>query len=81
MEFKVVKTTNPQEGNKMKEQRSAAKAPGEAAGDEIVSVTELTWAVSRILNYVQQNKQRVLVTKHGYIVAAIVPASNDDLRG
>lgn len=65
----------------MKEQRSAAKAPGESARDEIVSVTELTWAVSKILNYVQQSKQRVLVSKHGYIVAAIVPASNDDLRG
>jgi antitoxin (DNA-binding transcriptional repressor) of toxin-antitoxin stability system len=65
----------------MKDQRPAAKAPGEAARDEIVSVTELTWAVSRILNYVQQSKQRVLVSKHGYIVAAIVPASNDDLRG
>jgi hypothetical protein len=65
----------------MKIKRSAAKAPEEAAGDEIVSVTELTWGVSRILNFVQQSKKRVLVSKHGYVIAAIGPATNDDLQG
>jgi hypothetical protein len=75
------KRNNLLEDKMVKIKRSAAKATGDAPGIEVVSVTELTWAVSRILNYVQQSKQRVLVTKHGYIVAAIVPASNDDLRG
>jgi hypothetical protein len=75
------KQNNLLEEKMMKIKQTAAKAPGEAAGDEIVSVTELTWAVSRILNYVQQTKERVLVSKHGYVIAAIVPASNDDLRG
>ena len=64
----------------MKLQETLTRAPGDAAGDEVVSVTELAWAVSKVLNFVQQSKQRVLVSKHGYVIAAIVPASNDDLR-
>jgi antitoxin (DNA-binding transcriptional repressor) of toxin-antitoxin stability system len=64
----------------MKLRETVVGAPGEVTGEEIVSVTELAWAVSRVLNFVQQSKQRVLVSKHGYVIAAIVPASNDDLR-
>jgi antitoxin (DNA-binding transcriptional repressor) of toxin-antitoxin stability system len=64
----------------MKLRETLTGVPGDVAGDEVVSVTELAWAVSRVLNFVQQSKQRVLVSKHGYVIAAIVPATNDDLR-
>jgi antitoxin (DNA-binding transcriptional repressor) of toxin-antitoxin stability system len=64
----------------MKLRETLAGAPGDVASDEVVSVTELAWAVSRVLNFVQQSKQRVLVSKHGYVIAAIVPATNDDFR-
>jgi len=42
-------------------------------GEIVITVTELAWAVSKILNYVFKNNRAVWVTNRGQVIAAITP--------
>jgi hypothetical protein len=41
---------------------------------EAINVTELTWAVSGILNLLREQQKRLDIKKRGEVIATIVPA-------
>ena len=43
---------------------------------EAINVTELTWAVSGILNLLREQQKRLDIKKRGEVIATIVPAKN-----
>jgi hypothetical protein len=43
---------------------------------EAINVTELTWAVSGILNLLREQQKSLDIKKRGEVIATIVPAKN-----
>lgn len=48
--------------------------------DNQVTVTELSLSTSKAISLVIETKKTLFVTKHGYVVAAIVPISSSEAR-
>jgi len=43
---------------------------------EAINVTELTWAVSGILNLLREQQKSLDIKKRGEVIATIIPAKN-----